>query len=168
MACDSCYAESDMVITKRTKIVRLASGALLGSAGDSDSRHVDVLFTHVKTPRGLPTRKQLLDCQIDYHGLLVLPKGRVYFVAICQPEKDSPHGHWTGGIDEISEGYHSIGSGSPHALTAMDFGKSAKDAVAVACRRDLNSRPPIHVVPLKKPPVVQPKVKPKVKRKTKR
>jgi hypothetical protein len=164
MACDSCYADDDTMITRRTKIMRLASGALLGLAGDTDSRHVEALFMHVKTPRGLPTRKQLLECQIDYHGLLVLPKGRVYFITICPPDKSKDHEHWYGGIDEIGEGYHAIGSGSGHALTAMDLGKSAKDAVAAACRRNLYCKPPIHVVPLKKPIVVKLKPKRKAKR----
>jgi hypothetical protein len=163
MACDSCYAEDEMVITKKTKITRLVSGALFGQAGDSDARHVETLFAHVKTPRGLPTRKQILELQIDFHGLLVLPKGRVYFITISPPDKEKSHEHWFGGIDEISEGLFAIGSGSAYAITAMECGKSAKDAVAFACRRDLNSRPPIHVVPLKKPP--KPAAKPKSKRK---
>jgi len=160
MACDSCYAEDEMLITRRSKITRLASGALLGKAGDSDDRHVEALFAHVKTPRGMPTRKQILELQIDYYGLFVLPKGRIFLITITPPNKDKGHDHWSGGIDEIGESFYAIGTSAAHALTAMECNRSAKEAVKFACQRDLNSRPPIHVVPLKKPPRAA-KVKPK-------
>jgi hypothetical protein len=40
---------------------RLKSGGLLGSAGDDDDRALIELVTKVKTPAGLPTRKQFLE-----------------------------------------------------------------------------------------------------------
>lgn len=38
---------------------------------------------------------------------------------------------------EVPEPYYAIGSGAPHAITAMDCGKSARQAVQMAARRDI-------------------------------
>jgi hypothetical protein len=149
-----------MLVTRRNKIIRLPSGALLGEAGDADTRHVQALFAHVKTPRSLPTRKQLSEMQVDYAAILVLPNGRVYHVEIDHDDKKG----WTASLFEIVEGYHAVGSGEQHAITAMDCLKSAKDAVVLATRRNMSCRPPVHAVPLKKPPRAL-KAKPKGKRK---
>jgi len=143
MACDSAWSSEDgTLITRRNKIVRLKSGGLIGSAGDDDSRAVEALFEKVRTPAGLPTRKQLLELQIDYVGIVVLPKGRIYHVTIDPPPGD--HEYWSGGLFEIGESYHAVGSGAVHAITAMECGKSARDAVNLAIRRDNNCRPPVH------------------------
>jgi hypothetical protein len=162
MACDSAWADEDgMVMTRRTKITRLASGALLGEAGDDDSRHVQALFAHAKTPRSLPTRKQLADLALDYDAVLVLPKGKVYNVSISH---DKAKG-WLGSLFEVTEGYHAVGAGAAHALTAMDCNRSAKEAVNLAIKRNIHCRIPIHVVPLRKPP--RSAAKPKRKRRAK-
>ena len=158
MVSDSAWSDDDgMVVTRRTKITRLASGGLLGEAGDDDSRHVQTLFAHAKTPRTLPTRKQLAELQIDYEGVLVMPKGKVYHIGISHDEKKG----WFGGLFEIAEGYHAVGAGASHALTAMDCGRSAKDAVGLAVRRNIHCRLPIHVVPLRKPAKTAKPTKPK-------
>jgi hypothetical protein len=41
--------------------------------------------------------------------------------------------------DEVLEDYWAIGSGAAHAITAMDCGKSAIQAVRYAARRDINT-----------------------------
>lgn len=43
----------------------------------------------------------------------------------------------------VEEAYWSIGSGAPYALAAMDCGKSAREAVRVACKRDNHSGLPV-------------------------
>jgi len=157
MASDSAWSDEDgMSITRRTKITRLASGSLLGEAGDDDSRHVQALFAHVKTPRSLPTRKQLSEMALDYDAVLVLPNGKVYNITIEHDEKKG----WLGSLFEVAEGYHAVGAGAAHALTAMDCQRSSKEAVNLAIRRNIHCRAPIHVVPLQKPPRVA-KAKPK-------
>ena len=45
-------------------------------------------------------------------------------------------------------GYAAVGSGADYALSAMDAGANARDAVAIACRRNIYCRPPIHVLQL--------------------
>lgn len=44
---------------------------------------------------------------------------------------------------EVEDPYYAIGSGAPFALAAMDCGKSAKEAVRIACKRDIYSSAPI-------------------------
>jgi hypothetical protein len=52
------------------------------------------------------------------------------------------------GLWEINGPFAAVGSGGDAALVAMDCGKSARDAVRVACKYDPNSRPPVHLVAL--------------------
>lgn len=42
-------------------------------------------------------------------------------------------------LDEVTEAYYALGSGAPHAITAMDCGKSAADAVRLAAKRDMHT-----------------------------
>jgi len=154
MACDTACTENDVVLTHMTKIFRLPGGAILGEAGEADSRSVRELLKNVKTPRNLPTRKELLDLQIDYAGLLVLPKGRIFYLYIDEPHKDSSN--WSGGLFEVGESFFAIGSGRAYALAAMECGKSARDAVYAAIRREIHCRAPVHTMPLI-PPEPRPK-----------
>jgi len=148
IACDSAWQDDQVVLTYRSKIMRLPSGALLGAAGDDDTRAIEDLLAKVKTPSGLPSRRQLLDLVIDYTGLLVLPSGRIFQVEITEPDEDGKNNHWTGGIMEIGENYYAVGSGREHAFTAMECGKSAREAVNFAIRRNNMCRPPVHSLSL--------------------
>ncbi len=42
-------------------------------------------------------------------------------------------------LTEINDEYFAIGSGAPHAITAMDCGRSARQAVQMAMKRDINT-----------------------------
>lgn len=151
MAGDSAWWNGKTLCTKSPKIMRLASGALLGEAGDFDTRDVIELFNKVKTKSGLPSHKQLLELKIDYSGILVLPSGKIFNVYMDTPE--SKGGEWDCGIYEISEGFFAVGSGAELAFGVMEYGGSARDAVNIACRRDKATRPPIHVINLIQPSV---------------
>lgn len=151
MASDSACSDERQFLSKVVKIVRLQSGGLFGAAGDADVRAVVDLLTKVKMPRNLPAKKQIEELETDFSAILVLPKGRVFHV-YCD-YIDEGNGRWSGGLFEV-DGYYAVGSGAAHAMAALEAGKSAKDAVSVACRRDFFSRPPIHVQSL-----VQPKSK---------
>lgn len=146
MACDSAWSDGYTLFTRQSKIVRLPSGGLLGSAGDADCRAIEELIGKVKTVAGLPTRKALLDLQIDYNGILVLPKGKIIFVA-----SEFKDGKWGGGFMEVSESFFATGSGDEFALGAMECGRSAKDAVNIAIRRNMTCRAPVHVIALVQP-----------------
>lgn len=146
MACDSCWSENEAWDTSQTKIKRLSSGALLGSAGDNDGRQIDRLLDKVKTPAGLPDKAAFLAIRCNYAGILVLPRGRVFKVGATHVSE----AHWDKELDEdigiweINSSFCAAGSGKEFALGAMAAGKSALDAVRIACRFDLNSRPPTY------------------------
>lgn len=147
MACDSAWADDQFIVTLRTKIFRLPNGCLIGEAGDDDSRAFHELLGKVRTPAGLPSRKQLIEMQMDYSAILVFPKGRrIFHVQVDEPNDDNKLNHWTGGIFEIAEPWHSVGCGKEHCITAMECGKAAKDAVYAAIRRNIKCRGPVHTL----------------------
>jgi ATP-dependent protease HslVU (ClpYQ) peptidase subunit len=149
MACDSCWTYGGTVDTLTTKISRLSSGALFGTAGQNDGRSLVAMLDKVKTPAQLPSYESLMALRADILGLLVLPKGRVYKIAttMTSPENwDSEMEDY--GLWEISGPFAAVGSGGDMALVAMDCGKSARDAVRIACKYDPNSRAPVHMASL--------------------
>lgn len=147
MACDSCFSFNGIVDTLSTKIHRTRAGALLGQAGDNDAREVIALFEGVKTPKQLPTRTVLQGIRTEFMGLLVLPSGRMFKISTClvlpENEKDDL------GIWEVEMPFTAIGTGKEFALGAMAAGANAIQAVRIACRYDMNSRPPIRTAALK-------------------
>lgn len=145
MACDSCWTLSDMQVTSLSKIVRLSSGALLGQAGDNDGREMIFFLDKIKLERNLPTRKQLLDLRLEYAGLLVLPNGSIFKVTSREDPVDYKD---EVGFTPISRKIAACGSGNELALGAMAAGKTAREAVAIACDFDINSRGPVHVMRL--------------------
>lgn len=146
MASDSAWSDNGTILTRKNKIVRLSSGALLGSAGDDDCRDVEALFDKVKTVKGLPSRKQLIEIQLDYVGILVLPKGQIIHISIDWDEH-----RWSAGLFVVGENFAAVGSGRDCAKVAMECGLSAKDAVHMACKYDTHSCPPVYNIPLEKP-----------------
>ena len=152
MACDSCFSYGGSVDTLGKKIVRLRSGALLGQAGDNDARDVIALLSTVKSVRQIPSRKDLLSLRTDFLGLLVTPSGRIIKVSttFVSPENWTDETEKDLGAWEINHAFTAIGSGSDIAMGAMAAGADAKRAVMIACRYDMNSRPPVHALHLSK------------------
>lgn len=149
MACDSCWTYGGTVDTLSTKIVRLASGGIFGTAGQNDSRAVNALLDKAKTPGQLPSYEAVMSVRADVLGLLVLPKGKIFKIAttIIAPEQwNEDMGDF--GLWEISGPFTACGSGGDLALVAMECGKSARDAVRIACKFDPQSRAPIHAIDL--------------------
>jgi hypothetical protein len=154
MACDSCWASNGTQTVSMVKIVRLSSGALLGSAGDNDSRAMYELLDKIRDPRKLPSRMELASTKLDYEGLLALPRGGVWLIASGRmneagyPDIDSVYdegpdlGVWPA---STMGGYAACGSGGDYALSAMDAGATARQAVEIACKRNIHCRPPVHV-----------------------
>ena len=148
MAADSCWTGDDLHETSQTKIIRLSSGALLGGSGDNDSREIHALLDKVKSVKQMPTRTQLAALRASFSGLLVLPNGSVFKISadFGEKEADSDYGIWPVG----RRGIAAAGSGGHLAIGAMAAGKSAPEAVAIACAWDINSRLPVHSVPLRR------------------
>ncbi len=146
MACDSQWTVGDVRGVSRTKIKRLRSGALLGTAGENDSRALEKLLDRVMSPKTLPMPKALHEMKQDLHGLLVFPNGRIFVIhtVACTDNEDEESG-----ITEISGSYWAVGSGSHLALGAMWAGKSAEEAVAAGIKFDPNSAGPVVVERLK-------------------
>lgn len=150
MACDSAWSYDDLIDASATKITRLSSGALLGEAGENDSRHIQKIFDKIKTPASLPSRDDMLKIRMDYMGLLVFPKGRIFKICIAHASESNWDKDFKEdvGIWEVNLPFAAVGSGKALALGAMAAGKSAKEAVRIGCRFDINSRLPVHTVSL--------------------
>lgn len=144
MACDSCWSNNGLHVTSMTKIDRLASGALLGAAGDADIRSLLVLLDKIRQPAKLPSKAELEALKTDFAALFVFPKGQLFMLASGTDDR----GNWHSEVYPVTRGYAAVGSGKELAIGAMAAGKSAKEAVAIACRHDLNSRPPVYAVSL--------------------
>jgi hypothetical protein len=152
MACDSCWSSHDSIQqTSETKIAVLPSGGLLAQAGDNDSRCVVDLFARVKQERDLPSREQLAALRMEFGGIFVLPTGKAFLVDI-DPKGDN---HYAGQLWPANRGFVAYGSGADVALGAMAAGKSAREAVIIACTLDGTSKLPVHVARLQ--PLVNPR-----------
>lgn len=148
MACDSCWTDNECQVISRTKIRRLSSGALLGSAGGNDSRWFEDALDKVKKSSQLPSYEALHAIRQDFAGLLVLPCGEVWSISTAKFDTkgaDEEIGCWL-----INFPYAAVGSGGEVAIGAMGHGASAVEAVRVACRHDINSKPPIHSLRLRR------------------
>lgn len=135
------------------KIHRLASGGLLGQAGENDCRAIMVLLEKVKREADLPGRDALVRTGLEFEGLLVLPNGDQYVISSGRIDAQgfavddaADLGVWQTGT---MGGYSAVGSGAEAALSAMDAGASAARAVEIACRRNVYCRPPVHSVRLR-------------------
>ena len=148
MACDSkCTDEFGAFLTRTQKIFRLPNGALLGTAGDADARELMDLLGKATLKR-LPSRKELAETQCGFSGILAFQSGQVFGVHIYMLEKGSD-AEWSAQIVEIEERMAAVGSGQQFAIGAMAAGRSARDAVEIACRFDSYSQGPVKEVPVK-------------------
>jgi hypothetical protein len=148
MAGDSCWNTHGIVDNLANKIQRLKSGALLGQAGDNDIREIVVLLDNVKSAKSLPSYAQLTAIRCDSTVLLALPNGAVFKLSTSKKlthDDTDDLGLW-----RIERSVAAIGSGADLALGAMSAGASALQAVRIACRWDIHSRPPVYHAPLKK------------------
>lgn len=149
MACDSCWQANHVQTTSLTKIIRLASGALLGSAGDGDIRGLQTLLEKVKSLDRLPSRAELSALKCDIEGILAFPRGHVAMIAIFPGGPDRNNlDHYEAQVWLANRGLVAVGTGAELAIGAMAAGKSAREAVAIACRFDINSRLPVHAMTL--------------------
>jgi ATP-dependent protease HslVU (ClpYQ) peptidase subunit len=124
LASDSRYSHESFGITRGPKLFRKTVGKrefLLGIAGDA---HAAMLFVDWYGTSNADLYKILTEMADDNFAVLVwdgkhLSEANRY----CRPI-------------EVDEPYYAIGSGAGHAMTAMDCGKNAVQAVRFAARRD--------------------------------
>jgi ATP-dependent protease HslVU (ClpYQ) peptidase subunit len=132
MAADSRGTDDDAGIVKCQKIYRKRLGkrdCLIGIAGDEFAALVFIDWYGSGKP--VPHELISLDPETEDFGVMIWD-GRKLWQAnrFCRPV-------------EILDKKFAIGSGAQFALAAMDCGKTAKQAVQLACRRDCNSGGPV-------------------------
>lgn len=132
LATDSRGNHSDAGIVKAKKLFRKTIGRrehIIGVAGDLFSAMVfiDWYGTKERPPEALA---HLFDEGEDFEALIWTGKKLFEANRLCR-------------LVEIEDKYYAIGSGAPYALAAMDCGKSAAEAIRIACRRDNNSGLPV-------------------------
>lgn len=143
MACDSCWTDTNWVAgTLKNKITRLKSGALLGEAGDNDSRAVVKVLQHVKSFAHMPTAKTLAACQVDYAAIVLFPDGDMAQITI--EKEGTTQDSYKAQAFPVNRGMTAVGSGAQLALGFMGADKSAAEAVAFAAEWDPNSKAPVH------------------------
>lgn len=145
MACDSCWTDcNDMIGTSKNKITRLKSGALLGEAGDNDSRAVQALLQNVKNFEQMPSAKEIANCEVDYSAIILFPNGEVAQISI-----ERQHTAWETYVANAfptNRACTAVGSGGHIAVGCMISGKTAREAVALTCGWDPHSKLPVHTM----------------------
>lgn len=162
MASDSkCTDEFGAFFSRVPKIYRLSNGALLGAAGDADIRDVLAILDKA-THKKLPSRRELADTHTECSAILAFPSGHVFAVEIGPTVIGDVDFEWQAEVVECLERWIAVGSGAQFAMGAMAAGKSAADAVHVACRFDSFSQAPVKSVAVK--PEMSPKATAKAKK----
>lgn len=82
------------------------------------------------------------ECKLDFSAFVVDDEGAVWEFSCGEG------GTWRERVERY--GHSAIGSGSSHALTAMDCGLSARDAVKMASKRDIYTGGRIRTYAIKK------------------
>lgn len=120
LATDSRITHGDMIVSdRRTKVHRLRDGSLVAWAGSVQDAEL-LLRAMRKTSRDPhPKLEAISALHLRLDGSLYEYEGEAWV-------KQDP-------------GYYATGSGAPYALAAMDAGASAREAVRIAIKRDVNS-----------------------------
>ena len=114
------YATS---ITTTTKIERMPDGALIGCAGNAaKSAALRAWFRDGRAVEKYPAAQLVDETTVDC--ICIEPDGR------CHVYQSTPHPVL------IEERFFSFGCGSNYALAALYLGKTAREAVEVACALD--------------------------------
>jgi hypothetical protein len=127
MAADSMLSD-DIGYLEVRKLIRFASGAILGCAGTSEEIDKVVRYFAEK-----PNKRPRIGK--DFEGLILTPKGLFYVGPGLM-------------LREITEGCAAIGTGAQAAIAALRRGWSPRTAVIHACTADKNSRLPVRVMTL--------------------
>lgn len=151
LAGDSAITESGTLVSLAPKIHKLKSGAIVGYAGDADSRALHRLLERVKKPDELPSVAKLRELKQDHAAIIVFPSGEVFAIDVGNEKGDYC------GVCEIVADYYAIGSGGLVAMAAMAAGATAMKAVSIACDLDVHTKAPITFKQVKLKPLKKPK-----------
>jgi hypothetical protein len=140
MACDSLWTVGVLRAVNRTKVRRLPSGALLGTAGENDGRAFEALLAEVKRPSDLPMPGVFNRLRQEISGLILFPELRLFHINTVLPNDTDDES----GVTEITEPFWAIGSGGELALGALAAGASPERAVKIGIQFDPNSGGKVH------------------------
>ena len=130
LAADTKAVGEDGLTYKSKKLEKLSNNTLIGCAGDSDCRDL-VLILGKSTLNKMPTKVKLRSTETFFRGIWVFPTGEVFRVSVeCEDSK------WDAEILPVFEPQIAVGSGGAYALGAMLAGKTAIEAVKIACKLD--------------------------------
>lgn len=128
MASDSRYSETTVGVTQGPKLFRKKIGkkeVIIGISG-SDT-FAAMLFIDWYGTQNDVLHKTITALDGDAFDILIWDGKRLFEAnPCCRPV-------------ELDEPYYAIGSGGVHAITAMDCGKTAAQAVQLAMKRDCAS-----------------------------
>lgn len=155
MASDSCVTSDGTFITNARKVFRTSAGALMGQAGDGDCRAVFAMLDKVKTFKQLPTKQEIAAHQTDFELIMALSAKDVWIIGCSEMN----NGRFDGFAYQVNNDFCATGSGWKFAMAAMACGRSARDAVLIACDFDRSSKLPVHSLSFD----LKPKSKPKPK-----
>lgn len=153
MASDAQITMGDMIINTTTQKIFPVGGCLVGISGGLCSAMEFIEWFGAKMEAQLAQEdypyvtvmppEDLLDPA--FHCIVLYPDGSIFEFFSC---KD---------VIEHKEGYYAVGSGMPYALSVMDNGGSAEEAIRVAIKRDVSSGGEVNVVTLEEelPPLTE-------------
>ena len=132
MAGDRKVTEGDFAWAEMRKVFRRRDGCLIGGCGNTTilQRYVDWF---VDGERGFKPSLGVKDEDAEF--LVVRANGKVEF-------------HDRNGVHQLQGKFFAVGSGCTAALGAMAMGATARQAVRVASRYDVNTGCGMHVVEL--------------------
>lgn len=133
LAADSRATHGDAGATTATKLFRKRIGRrehLVGVAGDLYAALIFIDWYGTAETKRPEQFADLFDAGEDFGALIWDGKSLWECNRLCR-------------MVRVEEPYFAVGSGAQFALAAMDCGKSAREAVRIACRRDNNSGLPV-------------------------
>ena len=140
LATDTKAHDDNGLVFKSKKIDKLKNGSYLGSAGDSDIRDLLAVLNKA-TLLKMPTKSKLSSLETQFQGLWCWPSGEIFRIEIYEENNK-----WISEILPILDPYAACGTGGAYALGAMLAGKSAIEAVKIACKLDNGSGLPVESV----------------------
>ena len=144
LASDTKAVDTTGQVFKTHKLFPLSNGSVIGGAGDADIRDVLSLLQKASITK-LPTRAKLVATKTEFSGIWVFPTGEVFTVEIKERSPD-----WMAEVFQVQESVAAVGSGAAYAMGAMMAGKSAIEAVKIACKLDNNCGLPVEHITLEK------------------
>lgn len=140
LASDTKAVDEQNQVLKTQKLFRLGNGSVIGTAGNADIRDMLAILDKASLSK-LPTKLKLASHAALFKGLWLFPGGELFRVSV-----EAIDTRWEAEILPILDPWAAVGSGSAYALGAMVAGKTAVEAVRIACRLDNNcGMPSFHI-----------------------